>query len=418
MTERLKPYMIRRNELTVQSGCLLWGFRVVIPPPLRCQVLEELHSGHCGIVRMKEIARSYFWWPGLDIAIEEKAKTCIACQKQRNVPPLAPLHPWEFPEEPWQRIHIDYAGPFEDHMFFIVVDAHSKWPEVAVMKSTTAEKTIEELRSIFSRFGLPNQLVSDNGSQFVSEAFQSFLNANGIKHIRSAPYHAATNGLAERFVQTMKQALYSSRGNGSLNRRLNTFLLAYRNTPHATTKVAPALAMFSRQLRTRLDLLRPPSTKQVVKLQQRAQVERRVKAKLRSFSQGERVLARNYSKGAKWVPATVITQTGPLSYTVQTQDDLIWRRHVDQLLSSANASEDEHKVEQFDFVPDVCANQRPSLESPATELEKDQNCVCPHSPTSSAELSVSTSPAANVQSGSTDRRYPSRIRRPPERLNL
>ena len=94
---------------------------------------------------MKEIARSYFWWPSLDAAIEEKAKSCSSCQKLRNVPQLAPLHPWDWPEEPWQRIHIDFAGPFENHTFLVVVDAHSKWPEVVVMKSTSSEGTIEEL---------------------------------------------------------------------------------------------------------------------------------------------------------------------------------------------------------------------------------------------------------------------------------
>ena len=130
MTPSLKPYLVRRNELSVQSGCLLWGYRVIIPPALREKVLDELHSGHCGVVRMKEIARSYFWWPSLDAAIEEKAKSCSACQRLRNLPQLAPLHPWDWPEEPWQRVHIDFAGPLEGHMYLIVVDAHSKWPEV------------------------------------------------------------------------------------------------------------------------------------------------------------------------------------------------------------------------------------------------------------------------------------------------
>ena len=104
------------------------------------------------------------------------------------------------------------------------------------MKSTSTERTIEELRLIFSRFGLPTQLVSDNDPQLVSEEFWSFMEANGIQHIKSVPYHPATNGLAERFVQMMKQALQSFKGNGSLNRRLNTFRVTDRNTPHATTK--------------------------------------------------------------------------------------------------------------------------------------------------------------------------------------
>ncbi|XP_039396848.1 uncharacterized protein K02A2.6-like, partial [Mauremys reevesii] len=244
---------LRSTELSVQSGCLLWGRRVIIPPPLRSQMLEQLHSGHCGIVHMKEIARSYFWWPRLDSAIEEKAKACMSCQGVRNAPQWAPLHPWDWPENPWQRIHVDFAGPLEGSMFLVAVDAHSKWPEVFIMQSTTAESTIQKLRGLFSRFGLPEQLVSDNGPQFVSQEFQNFMKANGIHHITSAPYHPSTNGLAERFVQTMKNALKSAKGQHSIQKRLDTFLLSYRNTPHATTQASPAFLMMGRQLRTCFD---------------------------------------------------------------------------------------------------------------------------------------------------------------------
>ncbi len=83
---------------------------------------------------MKEIARSYLWWPGVEI--EEKAKLCSLCQKLRNIPQPAPLLAWQWPEEPWVRVHVDFAGPMEDHMFLVLLDAHSKWPEVEEMKST------------------------------------------------------------------------------------------------------------------------------------------------------------------------------------------------------------------------------------------------------------------------------------------
>ncbi|XP_039518223.1 uncharacterized protein K02A2.6-like [Pimephales promelas] len=130
-TINLKPYLSRKNELSFHSGCLLWGQRVIIPPSLRKPVLQQLHVGHCGIVRMKEIARSYFWWPGLEGDIEGKAKSCPSCQQVRNDPQLAPLHPWDWPETPWQRVHVDFAGPIEGKMLLIAVDAHSKWPGTA-----------------------------------------------------------------------------------------------------------------------------------------------------------------------------------------------------------------------------------------------------------------------------------------------
>lgn len=110
----LKPYLGRRLELSVQSGCLLWGRRVIIPLSLRAKVLQQLHAGHSRIVRMKEMVRSYFWWPGMNKQIEEMATTCPSCHKVRNNRPPAPLHPWEFPQEPWHCVQIDFAGPLED----------------------------------------------------------------------------------------------------------------------------------------------------------------------------------------------------------------------------------------------------------------------------------------------------------------
>ena len=219
-------------------------------------MLKQLHVGHSGIVRMKELARSYFWWPGLDKHIEENAAQCTTCQTVRNTPPPAAVHPWEWPAEPWQRVHIDFAGPFEGKMFLVVVDAHSKWPDVTIMKSTTTGKTIERLEEMFSRYGLPEQLVSDNGAQFVAEEMEAFLKKNGIQHMKSAPYHPSTNGLAQRFVQTLKHSLKAS---ACSFLKLHSFLLTYRNTPHSTTKAAPAELLLKRALRTKLDCVRPPA---------------------------------------------------------------------------------------------------------------------------------------------------------------
>ena len=111
-------------------------------------------------------------------------KSCTLCQ---SVPATALLHPWSWPDRPWMRLHVDFAGPFQGSMFFVVVDSHSKWLEVIPMTSTTIEKTIAVLRNLFASYGLPEQLVSDNGPQFSSAEFSEFMNGNGIKHIRTAP---------------------------------------------------------------------------------------------------------------------------------------------------------------------------------------------------------------------------------------
>lgn len=137
----------------MECGCLLWGVRAVVPSKLQQQVLPELHQGHPGIVRMKNLARSYVWWPGLDSDIEGLVMSCSQCQTVKSAPPKAPLHPWVWPSRPWERIHVDFAGPFQGRSFFIVVDTHSKWPEVIPMSSTTASATVLELDNCLHLMG-------------------------------------------------------------------------------------------------------------------------------------------------------------------------------------------------------------------------------------------------------------------------
>ena len=168
----LKPFFSRRDEISIQSNCLLWGIRVIIPTKYQDQVLNEIHSGHLGMAKMKAVARGYVYWPNIDQNIEQKVKGCRGCTSVSKMPTPAPLHPWEWPSRPWKRLHIDFAGPFLDQMFMILVDAHSKWPEVIRMSKATSSTTINALRSIFARFGMPDQIVSDNGAQFCSAEFE------------------------------------------------------------------------------------------------------------------------------------------------------------------------------------------------------------------------------------------------------
>ena len=139
--KHMEPYFFRRQELSVEQDCVMWGVRVLVPGSLQSSMLQELQAGHLGIVKMKSLDRSYIWWPGIDQEIEATTKTCDGCQRMKVNQQLVPVHPWEYPEGLWRRIHVDYAGPFESHMFLVVVDAFSKWPEVVVMKDSAALHT-------------------------------------------------------------------------------------------------------------------------------------------------------------------------------------------------------------------------------------------------------------------------------------
>ncbi|GFW98729.1 uncharacterized protein K02A2.6 [Trichonephila clavipes] len=133
----------------------MYGHRVCIPEKYQNQVLEELHVGHPGIVKMKAIARSYCYWQGIDASIANFVQNCSACIAARNEPARINRHPWEWPNGPWQRIHVDYAGPFMGKIFFVVSDAYSKWIEVIPMKNITASFTTHHLRILFAHYGIP-----------------------------------------------------------------------------------------------------------------------------------------------------------------------------------------------------------------------------------------------------------------------
>ena len=136
---------------------MLWGAHVLIPAPERASILHVIHPG---VRRMKALASSYVYWPGIDKNIDRLVSDCAIFQEHWNVPQSTELYPWEWPDKPWSRLHADFAGPFLGHMFLILVDAHSKWMDIYTMSSITTEATIQNLKDSFSTHGLPEVLVT------------------------------------------------------------------------------------------------------------------------------------------------------------------------------------------------------------------------------------------------------------------
>ncbi len=280
----------------------------------------------------------------MDSEIEEIVKSCSSCQATRPSPPVAQLHPWEWPNKPWSRLHIDFAGPFMGHMYLVVVDAHSKWIEAVVMKSISSAKTIERLRAIFATHGLPQKIVSDNGLSFTSDEFKKFMQANGIRHITSAPYHPSTNGLAERAVQTVKNGLRQMEGE-TVEEKLSRFLMKYRITPHSTTGISPSQLLMGRRLRTRLDLLHPDLANSVENRQWKQKQGHNNSKPERTFKEGDQVYAEDFSTSSeKWIPGVVKKVTGPVSYRIQLSDGREIRRHVDSVRSRSERAGSETPI--------------------------------------------------------------------------
>ena len=301
-----------------------------------------------------------------------------------------------------------FCGPLSQQELLIAVDAHSKWAEVVEMSQTTTAKTITALRHMFATHGIPEQLVSDNGPQFTSTEFVEFVKANGIKHTKSSPYHPATNGEAERFVRTFKEAMKTGRSGGlTLAHQLDNFLLTYRTTPHSTTGVPPCELLMGRSLHTRLDLLRPNLGRTVRQSQSREIEQKQGSTRLRNFDIGAPVMARSFGgSGPDWVPGVIAQKIGPLTYLVDVSGGRLWKRHVDHIKDHQRPVTVSDDSEIDVDIPDTPEPQEPDvIDNPETETPEE-----PTEPTPPEEPSA---PDPSTES----RRYPIRQRRAPERFD-
>lgn len=213
-------------------------------------------------------------------------------------------------------------GLFHKYMFLIVVDAYSKWPEVINMKKDiTSRKMRKVLDTLFSRFGPPNMIVSNNEPQLTSDEFKAFLKYYKIKHIRITPYHPASNGAAENFVRTIKdklnQMISEEHSFFHSDFVLNRFLSDYRNTVHCTTNRKPSELMFKREIRIRYDLLKP-NLRDTIERQLFNQTRFKQGNKKCELLKGETVYVNDYHRNTSdKIEAVIVGQTSPVMYAIK-----------------------------------------------------------------------------------------------------
>eukprot|EP00731_Ephydatia_muelleri_P006519 Em0003g767a len=295
--EDCAEYLVRQLEQLPVTVAALREATSKDPVLAKDKVLEELHGGHIRVVKMKALAHSHVLWPGIDWEIEGVASRCKGCRAVRQDSKLIPIHPWEFPEGPWRRVHVDFAGPMEGGGFLL-------------------------------------RLSQEMGRSLYPKCL-NICQANNCIHTRTSPYHPATNGLAERSVQLLKQALPASQTEAkSLHHRIASFLIHYRNTRRSTTEVSTAQLLMKRDLRSFLYL--HDETRCAGKCIQKSEStnELWVAAVERGFVVGDPVMVRDYRpQNPRWQPAVVHAQEGPKSYQVTLPGGGVpWRRHSDQMV--------------------------------------------------------------------------------------
>lgn len=350
ITDVCRKYSHVKSALTYESKILMYAHRVVVPATLQDTTLQELHATHLGIVKMKSLARSYVWWPTINKDIETLSASCANCYLTRPNPPAIKNEKWPASNMPFERIHMDFLGPFHRKYFMVIIDSYSKWPEVFQMQNITSAATIAKLRETMSRYGLPKCIVTDNGTQFTAAEFQEFVKNNSIKHITSPVAHPQSNGQAENTVKSFKlglQKILMSSANMDIHEAIDEYLHMYRNVQHSTTKKTPAEMMFNRKLRIRFDTLFDQKPLEVEK-----------EPTKREFQVGQNVIARDYRKVNKpsWAQGVISKRIGKYVYLIKVED-LTWKRHVNQIHKIAKPSKQEEAPAEpnikFKIIPKV-----------------------------------------------------------------
>ena len=410
-----EPYLLVRDQLSAADGVLLFNSRVIIPEGLRVPIMSLAHEGHPGREAFQEALRRRVWWPGMTKDATIYAERCSECWRRRTNSHQE-LLPTEI-EGVWEKLAMDIVTIDGMHLLSIV-DYGSRYPDVFILRDTSSKDIINALSETFSRFGLPSQVVSDNGPQFVSHEMSNFLGRLGIKHTKSSPRYARSNGMVERFHRVLKERMATLKPHLNFNRRLHQVLFDIRNSHNRMIGTTPNDALFGRVIRTRLPEIIPSNlvnlTHQVrakARMANDHDAHRGVRS-LPSLQPGTRVIMQDgYSNPTQ--PWRVVEQCGRQVAVTDGRKVLLRNRHHVREIANPQAcnpdvSSDMDTSHCHRPTPqslDTLQPERSSLAGNQIPESGGSTCQSRAGSTSSSPIPESGEGACQPQAGSTSTEY-------------
>ncbi|XP_075939166.1 uncharacterized protein LOC142940136 [Anarhichas minor] len=355
------------DNLVFPSGPETEGQRrdlLVIPKQYVSTVLHLAHShvmgAHLGVEKTRQWIASRFHWPGVVRAVEDYCRTCIECQKMSPEPHFkSPLIPLPIIDVPFSRIAMDLVGPLaksaRGHQYILVIlDYATRYPEAIPLRNMTTKRIARELIYLFSRVGIPKEMLTDQGTPFMSKVMKDLCRLFKVKQLRTSVYHPQTDGLVERFNKTLKSMLKKvvDKDGRNWDQLLPYVLFSIREVSQASTGFSPFELLYGRQPRGLLDIAKEAWEEQpsphrslvehVEKMQapmkdvwpmvrdhmaQAQEAQRRVYnrgAQPREFQPGDKVLVliptTNHKFLASWQGTYEVTEkVGPVNYKVYSE---------------------------------------------------------------------------------------------------
>nr|XP_054751019.1 uncharacterized protein LOC129256850 isoform X2 [Lytechinus pictus] len=244
--------------------------QIVVPKPYRRQVMQIAHEallgGHQGAKKTLQKVLTNFFWPGITTDITRFCRSCDVCQRtiSKGRVPKVPLGKMPLIEVPFDRIAVDIVGPIhpvteqKNRYILTVIDYATRYPEAIPLQNIEAERVAEALVSIFTRVGIPKEMLTDQGSQFTSEVMKQVSKLLSVKQFTTSPYHPAANGLVERFNGTLKQMIkrMCAENPNNWDRYIEPLLFAVREAPQESMGYSPFELLYGRKVRGPIAILR------------------------------------------------------------------------------------------------------------------------------------------------------------------
>lgn len=327
-----RPYFNHRDELVEENGILLRGTRCIIPEALQDEVLQKIHGAHSGIEGCTRLAREHAFWPGMTAQVRRMVKTCDVCQAYSRKQQRETLQPTVNVRKPWSVVTADLLT-FSNIDYLITTDYFSGFWEADRVARTDSSTIIVKLKQHFARYGIPDELRTDNGPQFSSREFKRFQQEWQFQHNTSSPRYPTSNGRSENAVNSAKVLMRKAKRAGT---DVFLALLTLRNTPTQGRTTSPAQRLLNRRTKTTLpthDSLLEPAVNVNAKAEldkskarQKMYYDRYAKD-LPELSPGDVVRIQPNRKGEEWKRAVVLECLGNRSYRVQADNGQIYRRN-------------------------------------------------------------------------------------------
>ena len=376
------------EELTVADGVLLRGEKLVIPSKLQADVIALAHEGHgLGESKTVSLLRERVWFPRLSRMTKEYVSTCRECASAVPGNTPAPVTTREMPGRPWEVVAADFKGPIggpRGYYFHVVIDLYSRWPEVAMTKSTSFESLQPKLDEVWATHGVPEKVVHDGGPPYNSHSWRKYAKSVGFESEMCTPEHPQSNGLAEKFMSSVVKVTHAAlAAKKDPVEEMNRFLMNYRAAPHSSTGKSPSELLNGRKMKMKVPAVIPKPKGKIHKEAQKKNKEEKEKqkkyadkhrkAKDKKVEKGDQVLIKQDKTTTKppWNPepftveevkgTKIVAKRGELTRTRNVEKFKILKKRPDYLKvkprSETKVSDDSEEEDWMETAEITVANQ-------------------------------------------------------------